>query len=387
MPNNESSEAAPHAESSSGDSKHSVSNSPPGNTDAGKPTAARRKSTLAILTVLCALVAALSWLAQVPTGALVVYCSHDSIYSDEILREFQSQTGIELVIRYDTEATKSLGLVNLLIAEKDDPICDVFWNNEVLGTMKLKREGVLQKYSRAESSRIPSRFRDPDGLWIGFAARMRVWIVNTDNPTFKNGRDIDWLARLNDEAQLGEMDLTRVAMAKPLYGSTLTHYSVLTNFWGLEKLRRWHHDSRDKGLLEVNGNAAVKDLVANGKADFGWTDTDDFFLAVSSNEPVTHAPVLVGGKPICIPNSVAIIHGTKKLSDAERLVEFLTSEEVEVRLANSSSRQIPLGEVHDESLPDLVRQWKVQANDAIDLSALGDAHQECLDWLRSEYSR
>ena len=43
--------------------------------------------------------------------SLVVYCAHDSIYADSILRDFEKETGIHVAVRYDTEATKSLGLV------------------------------------------------------------------------------------------------------------------------------------------------------------------------------------------------------------------------------------------------------------------------------------
>src|SRR5688572_23576024 len=65
---------------------------------------------------------------------LVVYCAHDSVYSESILRGFEKRTGIPVSIRFDSEATKSLGLEEMLLREKDRPRCDVFWNNGPLGT-------------------------------------------------------------------------------------------------------------------------------------------------------------------------------------------------------------------------------------------------------------
>ena len=112
-------------------------------------------------------------------GAIVVYCAHDSVFADAILKEFERQTGIPINVVYDSEATKSLGLVNQLKLEKDDPHCDVFWNNELLGTMDLASEGVLEPYKGAGYERIPAQYKDDAGRWTGFAARMRVWIVNT----------------------------------------------------------------------------------------------------------------------------------------------------------------------------------------------------------------
>jgi iron(III) transport system substrate-binding protein len=113
-------------------------------------------------------------------SALVVYCAHDAVFAESILRDFEKQSGIPVVVRYDSEATKSLGFVNLLIQEKDNPQCDVFWNNELLGTCELQEQQVLAPYAGPGFQRIPDSFKDPQGFWAGFAARLRVYIVNTD---------------------------------------------------------------------------------------------------------------------------------------------------------------------------------------------------------------
>ena len=81
--------------------------------------------------------------ASEPLG---VYCSHDQLFSEPILARFTRKTGISVQVRHDTEATKSLGLVNRLIREKSSPVCDVFWNNQVLGTTDLLAHDLLEKY-------------------------------------------------------------------------------------------------------------------------------------------------------------------------------------------------------------------------------------------------
>ncbi len=310
--------------------------------------------------------------------SLVVYCAHDSAFSEPILRRFEAETGIPIVVRHDTEATKSLGLVNLLIAEKDHPRCDVFWNNQVLGTMALKDENVLAEYRGPGYERIPSRFKDPDGTWTGFAARMRVYIVNTNVMSADEQSLQDALAG----------DLSRMAIAKPLFGTTLSHYSLLWHLWGGEALEQWHHDTRSRGVREVPGNAVVKNLVAEGVCHFGWTDTDDFFVARDDGLPVAALPIrLEDGTTICLPNSVAIIRGTNKLNQAQRLVDYLLSEQVELELAASVSRQIPLGPVDPQLLSPDVRQLSDWAQSAYDVTLLGGSRQDCLKWLESEYLR
>ncbi len=312
-------------------------------------------------------------------SALVVYCAHDSIYSEKILRDFEKSTGIPVAIRFDTEATKSLGLTELIIREKDAPRCDVFWNNELLGTLDLQERGLLEPYQGAGSARIPAAFKDADGRWTGFAARMRVFIANTE----KIGTTPP-----NLDSMIPGSDRSRIGIAKPLYGTTLTHYTVLWHLWGREKLIAWHRDWHHGNVCELNGNAAVKDAVAAGVCFAGFTDTDDFFEAKDDGKSVSMHPVRVDdGKTICIPNTVAIIRGTKRKDAAQKLVDFLLSEETELALANSKSRQIPLGPVPAEQLPAEVRELAEWAKDGVDLTQLGAARAECLAWLKAEYLR
>jgi iron(III) transport system substrate-binding protein len=334
-----------------------------------------------VATLLCiGMIALLSWGGGAPKDALVVYCSHDSTYSEEILRDFEREFGIRLIIRFDTEATKSIGLMNLLIAERENSQCDVFWNNEVLGTMNLQKLGLLQSYKGKGFARIPAQYKADDGCWTGFAARLRVFIVNTDSMAATHEAIFQ---RLN---AFGKNGLSRVAVAKPMFGTTLTQYVALWDEVGGEELKRQHKSLRDRGLLEVNGNSVVKDLVASGRCDFGWTDTDDFFLAVDEGQPVEMVPVIMTREhAICIPNSVSIIRGTRRLGAAQKLVDFLLSQDVETRLACSPSRQIPLGQVDFTELPEEVQDLKLWSERSVDLKLLADAHADCLSWLKSEY--
>ncbi|MEA3208973.1 MAG: iron(III) transport system substrate-binding protein [Chthoniobacter sp.] len=321
--------------------------------------------------------AALAWLA-LRRDALVVYCAHDAIYSERILKEFEQRTGISVAIRFDTEATKSLGLAELIQREKETPRCDVFWNNELLGMLDLQERGLLEPYQGSGFARIPAAFKDPQGHWTGFAARLRVWISNRRAAS----------AAEDPSLLTSAATLSRVAIAKPLYGTTFTHYCVLWNAWGGEKLRAWHHDWRRRGVREVGGNAAAKDLVAEGVCDLGLTDTDDFFEAKDDGKPVAAQPVrLENHATICIPNTVAIIRGTRRAAAARRLVDFLLSEETELALAHSKSRQIPLGPVASDRLPAEVRELVEWAKDGVDLTKLGPARADCLAWLKAEYLR
>lgn len=334
--------------------------------------------SVAVVGAAAALVLALVWLSGGGTfgrgDALVVYCAHDAIFSEAILRDFERETGIAVDVRFDTEATKSLGLLQLIEREREHPRCDVLWNNELLGTLALAEQGLLEPYQGTGWQRIPEKFRDPDGRWVGFAARMRVWIVN---PKEVPADDATITAVLDAEP-------SRAAFAQPLFGTTLTHYAALWHAWGPEKLQHWHRDLRQRGLREVRGNAVVKDLVAAGSCDLGATDTDDLFVALDAGASVDYAPIRINGQTIAIPNSVAIIRGTKRRKAAERLVDYLTSAETEVKLAWSPARQIPLGPFDSDEFPFVVARLHDLAAESVDLRPLLPARQACLEWLRRE---
>ncbi|EDL62432.1 extracellular solute-binding protein [Gimesia maris] len=307
--------------------------------------------------------------------ALVVYCAHDAVFSEKILKQFEQQTGIKVEPRFDTEATKSLGLTNLIIREKDHPRCDVFWNNQALGTAALKEQDLLAPYQGPGYQRIPAAFKDPEGHWTGFAARLRVYIANTDS----------YELSYENVASTFTGPLNQVAIAKPLYGTTLSHFTVLCDAWGLARLQEWYRALQEQGIQVTSGNSSVKNLVATGACILGLTDTDDYFVAVDAGQPVAAIPVLVEEKALLIPNSVAIIKGTKRRKQAEALVDYLLSAEVELELSQSQSRQIPLGKVNWDQVPEEVQKFRPYIKQAYPLSDLVNQRKRTLDWLKSEY--
>jgi iron(III) transport system substrate-binding protein len=322
---------------------------------------------------------------------VVVYCAHDAVYADGVLKDFTKATGIAVSVRYDTEATKSLGLVERLIAEAPAPQCDVFWNNEQLGTMDLARRGILAPYRGSGWSRIPARFRADDGTWTGFAARMRVVIENTAIPG----------AASHVPAQ--------GAIAKPLYGTTLTHYCALWQRFGGDAVKRWHAALHAHGIHEVDGNALVRAAVADGVSLWGLTDTDDAYEALDGGKPVRMVPArvtLIGADPdapgataaatataamddpvVLIPNTVAVVNGAPHLTAAQQLADYLACAGTEIALAKSGSRQVPLGPVDAASLPPDVQGLLPYVAQAMPIDArLLAARDEVLPWLKAEYA-
>ncbi len=266
---------------------------------------------------------------------VVVYCALDQVYSEPILRDFERQTGIRVQARYDLEATKTSGLVNLLLAEKDRPRCDVFWNNEMIQTLVLQKAGVLEAYVSPSARTIPQDYKDPQGYWTGFAARIRVILAH--KPSVGPHRPTS-LKDLGDPRWKG-----RAAMARPLFGTTLTHLVCLSQSQGPRALEALLEAIQRNQVQILDGNSVVKDQVARGEVAWGYTDSDDANVAVLSGAPVEMiVPDQEGPGTLLIPNTAALLKGCPHPAEARRLLDYLLSVEVEEKLARTDSLQIPL---------------------------------------------
>ena len=70
-----------------------------------------KKNLWVVLLVLAGVAAAAWWRFHSPneTQSVVVYVSHDEVFSEPILKNFEKETGIRVRAVYDTEETKSTG--------------------------------------------------------------------------------------------------------------------------------------------------------------------------------------------------------------------------------------------------------------------------------------
>lgn len=306
-----------------------------------------------------------------------MYTALDEMYSRPILDAFEEETGIEVLAVYDTEAAKTTGLVNRLIAEKDRPRADVFWNNEIAQTIALENEGMLTPYTSPSAKAIPAAFKDAGGYWTGFAARARVIIYNTD---------------LVDDPPTSVMDFLedewagRAAIAKPLFGTTATHAAALFTLWDDEKARAFFKGLLDNDVAILAGNATVRDMVAAGEYAAGLTDTDDANGAVEDGKPAKwlfpdQGPDQMG--TLVIPNTVALIKNSPNPEGGKALIDFLLRPETEARLAGMRSIQIPLNPAVDApgNVPDLA---EIKAMD-VDFEAVAENMSETAAFIREEF--
>jgi iron(III) transport system substrate-binding protein len=321
-----------------------------------------------------------------PRGPVVLYCAQDREFAEDILKDFTSKTGREVVPRFDTEANKSVSLYEDLVREARRPRCDVHWNNEILGTIRLQRQGLLAAYASPAAAPYPAMFKAKDDTWHAFAGRARVLVVNTGK-----------VAAADYPRSLLDLTLPRwrgqVAMAKPQFGTSATQAACLFQAWGADKARAYYRGLRGNEVQVVPGNKQVAEGVGQGQFAVGITDTDDAIAEVEAGRPVAiiypdrDAPKDSALGTLFIPNTVALIRGGPNPEGGRRLIDFLLSPEVETKLAQAASRQIPLNPEVRVPLPKEIETPRTVRALPVDFERAADLWDEAQAFLIAEFAR
>jgi iron(III) transport system substrate-binding protein len=272
------------------------------------------------------------------TRTVVVYTSADQPFAEPVLQAYKEKTGADVQMVFDTEETKTTGLVNRLQAERNNPRADVFWSSDPARGIAVTRMGLAQPYVSPNATAIPPTFKDPQGLWTGFAARARVLIVNTKLvPEAETPKS---LLALKDPRWRG-----KACIANPLFGTTSFHAAALFVKWGDERAEQFFRDLKANRVQVLDSNGSVKEQVSAGLIPWGLTDTDDANVAIQEGKPVrmVYPDQEEGGlgTPL-MPNSVSLIQGAPHAEEGKKLVDYLLSPEVEAMLARSHSMNMPL---------------------------------------------
>lgn len=314
-------------------------------------------------------------------GELVVYTSLDEPYARPVLDEFTRSTGIPVQPVFDTEANKSRGLAQRILAEKSRPRAGVFWSSEVLQMLTLQDAGALASYRSPSVQGIPPRFRDPQYHWSGFAARFRVLAYHSGRPG-------------SPPAPASVLELTEpryrneVAMANPLFGTTTTEAAALFQALGSERARAHYQKLKANGVRIVDGNSVAAEQAARGEVLVGQTDTDDAYIRADAGKPLEVIfPDQDGIGALLIPNTVALVKGGPRPDLGRRFIDFILRPETELLLANLPSRQLPLHEGLADQLPEQVRPLAEVKPMTVEYARLLEGYKDVDLFLRETFLR
>jgi len=306
---------------------------------------------------------------------VVVYCTVDQIFSEPILQDFEQQTGIKVRAVFDTEETKSTGVMNRLIAEKDNAQCDVFWSGDPVRNGLLQSRGITFPFQSMQTDLIPPPFREPGHHWIGFSARARVLMYNKQSisPDALPQSILD-LTKAQYKGQFG--------IANPLFGTTTFHMAALFTVLGDSTAEKWMNDLKINQVTIATSNGDIKKRVMSGELAFGLTDTDDVFEAMKESNDVDYIFLdqqEEGIGTLIMPNALSMIKDSPNAENGKKFMDYLLSRQTEAKLAISCA-QMPLikGTKVPEGVPSLDNIMPMK----IDYSQTSKTLEQIQPWLK-----
>lgn len=261
---------------------------------------------------------------------VIAYCAQDQLYAEPLFRAFEKETGIKVRAVYDSEAVKTVGLANRLLAERNHPQCDLFWGNEEMRARQLVAQEV---------------FGATNG-WTAFGYRSRRIAINTNLLSLAS-------------APRSLLDLTniawhgKIALAYPQFGTTATHFHALRQLWGDAAWQAWCRALAANKPFLVDGNSAVVKLVGRGEACIGLTDSDDIAEGQRNALPIISLPMTP--ETLLIPNTVAVVRNAPHPEPAQRLFEYLQSSNVIAQLVAANALEGAC--ITEVSVPTLKVNW------------------------------
>lgn len=298
---------------------------------------------------------------------VVLYCATDREIAQDLIDQFERETGIHVAAKFDTEAAKAVGLIQELRQEKTHPRCDVFWGGGAFFCTILANDGCLESVPGDLVQAEGNAPHDELGRWLGFAAAYRVLIVNTE-------------VLASDSRPHSYRDLTdprfkgHVGIANPLFGGMAAHVATLFAKLGEQQGRQWLEGLKSNHCAICAGMADVKNRVASGELWFGITSTIDAHVAVDGGKPVVVIfPDQAPGEIGCLNgyNTVARVAGAPHPREAEKLIRFLLTTSTEKILAAGPGQNVGLlpasvaQNVRPAWIPRDLREMAVDWNEAV----------------------
>lgn len=319
--------------------------------------------------------------AREPESQVVLYAAVEQELAGPIVSMFhRSNDGaIQPELKFGAAPDRAAALADQLIAQAEAPVADVFWDHEILQTVRLQKAGLLRPHRWNLEPGYPAELQARDGSWCGFAARARVLLVNTE----RLGSPADYprsVQELGDPRWEG-----RCALANPLSGTAAAHAAVIRELDGEERSRQWFRAVAANAVVLPNSQQ-VAAAVSAGRVDWGLTDSDVALAQREAGHPV--AIVFPDQQPeqpgtLRVPHTVAILKDAPHGVAAARLVDFLVTPQIEDRLAMGSTAQLPVSRQathHPRVLPEEPVRWV-----RVDFEAAAEHWDELAEELRESF--
>lgn len=258
----------------------------------------------------------LAWASQ----PLIVYSGRSKSLVEPAIERFQQATGLQVRVKYGKTAPLAL----LLLEEGDRSPADLFLAQDAGALSLLAEAERFAPLPRDLLERVPARFRDPDGRWIGITGRARTLAYAPERTAAA-------------EPPESVFDLTgprfqgRVGIA-PTNASFQTFVTAMRAVHGDARTLAWLRDLKANGARAYAKNTALLEGIAAGEIDFALPN--HYYLlrirATRPEFPVAQSFFAPGdvGNLVNVSGAAVLAHSRRK-AEALRFLAFLLEEETQ----------------------------------------------------------
>jgi iron(III) transport system substrate-binding protein len=248
---------------------------------------------------------------------LVVYSGREQELVEPLFERFEEETGIDVEVRYGDSAE----LAATIAEEGDNSPADVFFAQDPGSLGAVERDGRLAKLPQDALDRVPARFRDPDGYWVGTSGRSRVIAYNTEALAEEEVPDSVFV--LTDPKWKGKVGIA------PTNASFQAFVSAMLLELGEARTREWLEGLKANEPKLYEKNTPIVEAVGSGEIELGLVNHYYLYLVKEENPDAAVANHFLTGED---PGALVSVAGAATLETADhpdaarQFVEFLLSE-------------------------------------------------------------
>jgi iron(III) transport system substrate-binding protein len=274
---------------------------------------------------------------------------------------YEKKEDLDVQVRY----AETADLAATLVEEGDASPADVFFAQEPGAIAAVAEAGLLAKLPRDIVDKVPPRFRDPEGRWVGVTGRARVIAYNKD--VVKESELPPSPFGLTDPKWDGRVGWS------PASSSMQEYVTALRARYGDERTKQWLEEMVDNGAVAFPDNVTIRDAIAKGEIDVGLIN--HYYVAQAIAEDPDY-PVAVYFPPgglgsLMLLTSVGVLESSDRTDEAFDFVRSLLSADSQA-FFTSSSKEYPLarGSKADPALSVPISKIPVSDSSLVDLKEL-----------------
>jgi iron(III) transport system substrate-binding protein len=245
---------------------------------------------------------------------VVLYSGRSKSLVGPIIKQFQRETGIKVVVKYGNTAQLAL----MLQEEGDRSPADIFWAQDAGALGAINAKGMFQTLPASITGDIAAHFMNSSRTWIGTSGRARVLAYSPERVE-------------KSELPKSVFDLTdakwkgRVGWA-PTNGSFQAFVTAMYNEYGKEKTKDWLTGMKKNGAKSYPKNTPIIEALAAGEIDLGIPNHYYLlrFKAATRDYPVEQTFFEAGdiGNLVFV-SGVGVLKTSKNRVAAMELVQYL----------------------------------------------------------------